>query len=85
MQPLFKHLLVRLFRAAALCARVLIFFAGVLAVAEAHRELPRNSAPPRPVRASQELGDHFDILAVLNTLEPFSRTLPGCHSTSKVC
>ena len=85
MQPPFKHLFVRLFHAPALCARVLLFFAGVVAVAEAHRGLSIDSAPPPPVRARQEFGDHFDILAVLNTLEPLSRTLQGCHSTSKVC
>ena len=84
MQPLSKHLLVRLFRS-TLSVRVLLFFASVVGVAEAHRGLSINSAPPRTVRASQEFGNHFNVVAVLNTLEPFSRTLQGCHSTSKVC
>ena len=80
MQPLFKQLFVRLFHAPALCAGVLLFFAAAV---EAHRVLSVHSALSRPV--SQDFADNFDTVAVLNTLEPFSRTLQGCHGTSKVC
>ena len=84
MQPLSKLLRLRLLFAPALCARVLLFIAGVAAVVEARRGFVTTSAPPRLVRPSQEFGD-FDLLAAVNVLEPLSFSLQSCHGTFKVC
>ena len=82
--PLYKPPRVRLSGATALCFRALLFFVGVAAVAEAHRAFSINSGPPRSSSASQKFGEHFDVIAVLNTFGPFSHTAQSCNGAFKV-